>query len=136
MKNYQRKEVESSFGLFNKINFLGKKSKTKKISDVDLSEHQKLADLFGDGWLATKLGAEWKQSINNVEVTIRIKKNIEGKYSANFSINTSNLVDSGELESLNECIIEVKKSIMRLNQALMRVNVGCVSKLLESNNDV
>lgn len=136
MKNYQRKEVESSFGLFNKINFLGKKSKTKKISDVDLSEHQKLADLFGGGWLATKLGAEWKQTINNVEVTIRIKKNIEGKYSANFSINTSNLVNSGELESLNECIIEVKKSIMRLNQALMRVNVGCVSKLLESNNDV
>ena len=136
MKNYQRKEVESSFGLFNKINFLGKNSKTKKISDVDLSEHQKLVDLFGDGWLATKLGAEWKQTINNVEVTIRIKKNIEGKYSANFSINTSNLVNSGELESLNECIIEVKKSIMRLNQALMRVNVGCVSKLLESNNDV
>jgi hypothetical protein len=136
MKNYQRKEVESSFGLFSKINFLGKKSKTKKISDVSLTENKALANLFGSGWVATKLGAEWKQTINSVDVTLRIKKNIEGKYSANFNLNTSNLLNSVELESLNECIMEVKKSIMRLNQALMRVNVGCVSKLLESSNDV
>lgn len=136
MKNYQRKEVESSFGLFNKLNFLGKKTKTKKISDVSFTEHQKLVNLFGDGWVVTKLGVEWKQTINNVDVTIRIKKNIDGKYSANFNINTSNLVKTDELESLNECIMEVRKSIMRLNQTLVRVNAGCVNKLLESNNDL
>lgn len=136
MKNYQRKDVESSFKLFDKIGFLKKKSNDKKVSNVNLNEYKLLASSLGENWIGTTRGAEWNDKINGVEISVCVKKNKKGNYEASFGVNSSNLLKNEEHESIFNCFRELTKSIAKINRALIQTRNLCVGKVMSNKNEL
>ena len=136
MKNYQRKDVESSFKLFDKIGFLKKKSNDKKISNVSLREHELLANTFGENWVGTTHGAEWIKNLNGIEICIRVRKNEKGNYEASFNVNSSDLLKKQEQVDISNCFMELNHCIAKINQALMQTKNLCINKVLSNKNEL
>lgn len=136
MKDYQRKDVENSFKLFDKIGFLEKKSNDKKISNVDLNEYKLLASSLGENWIGTTCGAEWTDKLNGVEISVRVKKNNKGNYEASFGVNSSDLLKNEEHESILNCFNELTKSIAKINHALIRARNLCINKVMSNRNEL
>jgi hypothetical protein len=136
MKNYQRKDIEHSFKYFDKIDFLKKKSNKPKISNVNIGEYKNLAESLGVGWIGTTCGAEWTNTINDVEISIRVKKTTKGNYEASFGINSSDLLKNEECESISTCFIELTKCVAKINHALAHTRNLCINKVLSNENEL